>query len=269
MLKFPGFQSAITTPVGNGKNSNPLDILHIRKILKHLGRHNGDTELEFIDHGLDRSIRKFQHDEGLRVDGILNPGGETERALNRALRGKQNTFGPSDMARLQLSEGVGSTLVNRKRDVKQVQRGLGTLGFIPRSRGFEPNGIVDGTTDKGIRAFQKHNDLRIDGKLFPNGETEETMNFALRLTGGKADNEGWGEEMPALPPGRVEGNTLFSPYIPGTNIPDEGVPEGTRPRIIVPGIDPDRDKYEIDPDILLPFDSRNPKITRGRHDKKA
>lgn len=151
---------------------------------------------------------------------------ETERAFNRNLRGERNAFGSPEAARLRLSDSVGIGHDNHAADVTQVQRGLGTLGFIPLSRGFEPNGVLDGITGQGIRSFQQSNGLHIDGALFPKGETETAMNDRLRFF---ISGEGSGD-MLAVPPGAVDREPLsppkiVEPKIPGTNIPDRGIPE--------------------------------------------
>lgn len=40
----------------------------------------------FVDNDLFRGIKAFQRDHGLKVDGFMRPGGETETTLNAALR---------------------------------------------------------------------------------------------------------------------------------------------------------------------------------------
>lgn len=47
---------------------------------------DGEIDRPFIDRDLDQSIRKLQRDLNLREDGIMTPKGETEHALNIALR---------------------------------------------------------------------------------------------------------------------------------------------------------------------------------------
>lgn len=148
MSKNSFFQSQIRTPIGNREYSDPLDVINTRKNLKRINQYDGETDLGFFDKNLDESIRKFQSKEGLKIDGLMNPSGETERALNRNLRGEKNLI-----SSLRLRSPVGTRLTNDSGDVKQVQRSLGRLGFIPPSRGFEANGIIDPVTSKGIIDF--------------------------------------------------------------------------------------------------------------------
>ena len=52
--------------------------------------HEKDEEKnDLITRELDNGIRAFQKDKDLRVDGILKPGGETERAVFQAVEGKR------------------------------------------------------------------------------------------------------------------------------------------------------------------------------------
>ena len=68
--------------VGDGLPNNPQDILWLKRALSRLGRYNdrGDAH-PFIDRALANAITGYQRDRGLRRDGLLNPGGETECAI--------------------------------------------------------------------------------------------------------------------------------------------------------------------------------------------
>lgn len=79
------FQSIITTPVGNGFNTTPKDVVNTRKNLKRLGFNSGDVKNELIDKDLNKAIRGFQSQYQLKVDGIIKPDGETEREMNARL----------------------------------------------------------------------------------------------------------------------------------------------------------------------------------------
>ena len=233
MFKLSDFQSALTTPVGNNQISNPIDVINTRQNLSKLGHFNGDTEQGTFDKPLKNAIHNFQQKEGLRTDSIINPGGPTERALNRALRGETNAFGDKQKAEINILSSVGKSQNNVPNDVEQIQKALGTLSFLAPSLGFEPTGIIDETTDEAIKSFQKRNNLRIDGHILPRGETESTINTALSSEGdnsGDGENDGseGNDNTPAVPAPDVESEELPPPpqkTIPGTNIPDQGVPE--------------------------------------------
>lgn len=80
---------------------------------------------------------------------------------------------------LSLVDSVGNNKTNRPDDVKQVQRGLSRIGMVPRSRLFEPSGVIDTETTDAVKTLQKKQDLKVDGYLNPRGETEQTINRLL------------------------------------------------------------------------------------------
>lgn len=74
-----------------------------------------------------------------------------------------------------LNGAVGNNLNNDPSDVLSVKNGLRDAGFIDLDTTPEPHGYYTRDLDNGIKAFQRDNDLRIDGRLFPNGETEREL----------------------------------------------------------------------------------------------
>jgi len=148
-----------------------------------------------MDRKLDSSIRRFQGDMGLKVDGIMNPGGETERSLQRSL-----TRMESDQPdRISIFEGVGNNQTNRKEDVAQIQRGLSSIGLVPKARSFEPSGIIDAETTDALQSLQRRQGLKVDSMLRPGGETERTLNVLLSAAT-KTEGKGDGDKEPASPP---------------------------------------------------------------------
>jgi hypothetical protein len=76
---------------------------------------------------------------------------------------------------------VGNGRENRDDDVKQVKRGLGSLGYWDEpAHGL--NGILDRELDAGIRDFQSDHDLKVDGWMKPGGATEEALKTRLAST---------------------------------------------------------------------------------------
>jgi hypothetical protein len=56
----------------------------------------------------------------------------------------------------------------------------------------------------GVRAYQKDNDLTVDGTMMPGGETEQSINKILAITpaeGENGDQAGCAQEAMLLPPG--------------------------------------------------------------------
>ncbi|HYG85077.1 MAG TPA: peptidoglycan-binding domain-containing protein [Azospirillum sp.] len=68
--------------VGNGLPNRPDDLLWVKEALQRLGRYNDRGERHpYIDRALHEAIQGYQRDRGLRRDGFLVPGGETECTL--------------------------------------------------------------------------------------------------------------------------------------------------------------------------------------------
>jgi peptidoglycan hydrolase-like protein with peptidoglycan-binding domain len=69
-------------------NANPDDVLAIKTLLEKLGLYEipewGLTD--FPDRELFEAIRAFQDRAGLKVDGRMKPGGETQTALHKIAR---------------------------------------------------------------------------------------------------------------------------------------------------------------------------------------
>ncbi len=120
MLVTSGF---LTGPVGRGIGGLTEDVLAVKERMRDLGLYQvrelglGDD----IDRGFDNAVRKFQDDNGLLVDGVLEPGGETER--NLIAHGTGQGFEPApDPSRLVLGGAVGADSDNDTADVSLVKR---------------------------------------------------------------------------------------------------------------------------------------------------
>ena len=72
-------------PVGTG-HSRPNDVIRLRRALNETGHGSSPPDPSGVyDPSLIRSIERFQSDYGLKQDGIVQPGGPTERMLDLAL----------------------------------------------------------------------------------------------------------------------------------------------------------------------------------------
>ena len=98
---------------------------------------------------------------------------------------------------------MGDGRENRDDDVKQVKRGLSSLGYWDEpAHGL--NGILDRELDTGIKQFQADHELRVDGWMKPGGPTEGTLEARLasadrlrypdiRINPGRSwQSKGWG-----------------------------------------------------------------------------
>ena len=75
-------------PLGPSYNAEPADILNSKRAFRSLGYYRPANEEDgaWVDADLFGGIRRFQRDNKLKVDGLMRPGGETENAVNLALR---------------------------------------------------------------------------------------------------------------------------------------------------------------------------------------
>lgn len=83
-----------------------------------------------------------------------------------------------------LGGAVGDGLESLAENVKIVQDNLGRLGRFDD----EPNGIISKGLDKAIKDFQRDSGLKVDGKLYPGGETERSIFGQLT---GRDPNDIW------------------------------------------------------------------------------
>ena len=78
----------LNRPLKRDANADLNDVFKVKTVLSDLGHYNvpdwGVTQ--YPDDGLFKGIKSFQQDHGLKVDGIMNPGGETEQTLSSVLQ---------------------------------------------------------------------------------------------------------------------------------------------------------------------------------------
>lgn len=76
--------SLITDPVGNRMKNNQDDVFRVKDRLQSTGYMEKEKEPNgYITQDMNKAIWKFQKEKGLKMDGFMLPGGETERALNQ------------------------------------------------------------------------------------------------------------------------------------------------------------------------------------------
>lgn len=63
---------------------NPDDVLEVKGALNKFGLYKTPNYgmTKFVDSQMIDGIKKFQQDNGLKVDGVMKPGGETEKKMN-------------------------------------------------------------------------------------------------------------------------------------------------------------------------------------------
>ena len=89
---FDAISGLNTGSVGNNMDNNEDDVLNVKRNLNKAGYFDDlDQEPEphgFITNNMEKGIRSYQKDKGLKVDGILHPRGETERGLFHTITGQ-------------------------------------------------------------------------------------------------------------------------------------------------------------------------------------
>ncbi|MCB1557713.1 MAG: peptidoglycan-binding protein [Alphaproteobacteria bacterium] len=99
---FDAISGLITGSVGNNMDNHEDDVLNVKRNLNKVGYFDDlDQEPEphgFITKNMEKGIRSYQKDKGLKVDGILHPRGETERGLFHTITGQilEPLFGETD-----------------------------------------------------------------------------------------------------------------------------------------------------------------------------
>ena len=88
-----------------------------------------------------------------------------------------------DLSRL-ITGTVGNNMNNDEEDVRKTKENFSKIG-----RYNEPveNGIIDRELDTAIRGFQRDNDLKQDGFMRPDGETERTLQHEIKIVAAPED----------------------------------------------------------------------------------
>jgi hypothetical protein len=140
-----------------------------------------------------------------------------------------------------IREPVGNNLKNQYNDVLRVKSALSGLGLFEEEN---MHGYVTREMDSSLKNLQRESRLQIDGRLFPDGETETEILRRLVDSGGRVPSVEKGEELAPLP-------RQPWPTIPGTNIPDFSMPDhGFPPRQNFDPYGIFRRQYSQDPEII-------------------
>ena len=81
MPLFRNFEQPLKSNIGNNRTNDPDDIVKTKRHLNKLGYFDEDTEVPFITKEMENGIIKYQKDKKLKIDGVMKPGGETERSI--------------------------------------------------------------------------------------------------------------------------------------------------------------------------------------------
>ncbi len=117
--------------VGNNLENREEDVWEVRRRLHSAGHFDLGTPPEphgYITRSMDAAIRSFQGAKGLRVDGILNPGGETETALRKIVVAGEDEFVPIPKRKPAHLDATGRSI----RDEKPQEYKY--LDLVPKSK---------------------------------------------------------------------------------------------------------------------------------------
>jgi peptidoglycan hydrolase-like protein with peptidoglycan-binding domain len=174
----------ISAPVGRGQENEPNDVYATDNAMREAGIYSPDYPYDagparYLHDPMVEAVENFQQRNGLKVDGYLNPGGPTERAINNRLLSKPRGVGLLYEPLEPISARVGNGMENRRDDVRTIQRSLGALGLMPEDPFDDPHGFIDERTEDALRNFQSRKGLLVDGWAGPGGETERELRDAL------------------------------------------------------------------------------------------
>ncbi|MBT4891093.1 MAG: peptidoglycan-binding protein [Rhodospirillales bacterium] len=152
------------------------------------------------------------------------------RLYNRSKNTDKEIHGLKNL--LQITNPVGNTSSNNRRDVAKVETLLGKAGYLDLDKTDGPTGYYGERLKQSVQRFQKANGLKKDGLINPRGET-------MRILVAQNSNSIEGPTPPNDPTSPTDPivDTPTSPDVPRVNQPTE--PEapfvkGARPRHDLP-----------------------------------
>lgn len=86
MTMINTLQGLLSGAVGNNLENKPEDVRAVKRELSKTGLFMDDIENPYVTREMDDGIKVFQKDRGLKIDGRIKPGGETEIALFSGLQ---------------------------------------------------------------------------------------------------------------------------------------------------------------------------------------
>lgn len=86
MTEFNKFKSfSLKGSVGNMMENNEEDVINVKNALFRTGHRKTPAQNGIIEQETDDAIRSYQKEKGLKIDGILKPKGETEKAMKSSI----------------------------------------------------------------------------------------------------------------------------------------------------------------------------------------
>ena len=207
----------LKSPIGRSYNTEPDDVLKTKKALNGLGYYDEPSTAitEYPDSAMFLGIEKLQKDNGLKQDGVMKPGGETERSIGSMMNGQLQTKvkpkasepKPTTLSSLssllpkkpkqpvpkpvstnglklgealKLSAPIGMNQKNDPSDVKRANKAMGWTWLYPTKKAEQQDGRMDQDLMRSIGMFQSANGLKQDFWMRPYGETVQSLDGNLK-----------------------------------------------------------------------------------------
>ena len=174
---------------------NQEDLENTKRALDALGLYEPPQLFveRFSNDPMIQGLKKFQRQEGLEPDGVMNPDGPTHRRMNEVLEAstnignlpKTNSFAPKTSvgrpstnprpAAIRLFSEVGANRANHAHDIVSTKRALAMLGEFPLQKATDEATEVDSEFINSLERFQELSNVKIDGWMRPKGETEQAL----------------------------------------------------------------------------------------------
>ncbi|WP_170827058.1 peptidoglycan-binding domain-containing protein, partial [Magnetovibrio blakemorei] len=204
----------LKSPIGRSYNTDPDDVRKTKKVLNTFGYYDEPAHgiTEYPDGAMISGIESFQKDNGLKKDGVMKPGGETERTIGSMISGQlqkterskaaatqPTTFSsalglapkkpkepmPIQMGyklgeALKLSAPVGLNQKNEPSDVNRIKKAMSWTGLYPSHEAEQQDGQMNQNLMRSIGMFQSANGLKQDFWMKPDGETAKNLDTNLQ-----------------------------------------------------------------------------------------
>lgn len=124
----------INGSVGNNMNNAEDDVLKVKGALSELGKYQEVDPHGYITREMDDSIKSYQRDSGLKEDGILYPGGETETAMVEDTGRRQTANPPASVKKDELGKDEAGKALKRTDNCKSLNLALENAKSILQER---------------------------------------------------------------------------------------------------------------------------------------
>jgi hypothetical protein len=169
----------LTGSVGHGGENKPEDVFLLRQLMpvaggKEIEATNNDlAEGGLADSDFVEEIGGFQEDNGLTVDGVVKPGGETEQNIIAQITGEGADKVSAE--KVVLKGDVGEGAKNEPEDVANVRRLLAAANKLPLNIAEPPPRFIDTKAVELLRSIQRDHGVFDTGRVSQGDETFQIL----------------------------------------------------------------------------------------------